>query len=307
MAGHSGQDAASASLTGGQNTSSTVTDTTTATFGQDVITASAQQPVLVDFWAPWCEPCKQLTPVLEKVAKAAAGKIKIVKMNIDENPQIPARLGVRSIPAVIAFNRAQPVDGFMGALPESQVRGFVERLVGPLNEEENLLAEAEALLAAEDPVGAAELFSVLVKEDPGNFPAVAGLAKSFLAAGQIDSAKKILASLPASGERDVAILAAKAAIELAEQTAALGDTADLVRKIEADPTDHQARFDYALLLNSNGERDAAAAALLDIFKRDRQWNEEGARKQLLQFFEAWGPTDPATIAARKKLSALLFS
>ncbi|WP_034990747.1 thioredoxin [Beijerinckia mobilis] len=287
--------------------SSSIAETTTGTFGQDVIMASKQQPVLVDFWAPWCEPCKQLAPILERVAKAANGKIKIVKMNIDEDPQIPARLGVRSIPAVIAFSQAQPVDGFMGALPESQVRGFVERLVGPLEEEEDLLAIAEGLLAAEDPVSAAEVFSAILKEDPGQFAAVGGLARSFLAAGQIESAKKILLSVPGNAERDPSIAAAKAAVELAEQAASLDDAAELARKIEADSEDYQALFDYALLLNSKGEREAAASALLDIFKRNRQWNDEASRKQLLQFFEAWGPMDKATIAARKKLSALLFA
>ncbi|HYP57312.1 MAG TPA: co-chaperone YbbN [Beijerinckia sp.] len=284
-----------------------IKDTTTATFGPDVIAQSARQPVLVDFWAPWCEPCKQLTPVLEKVVKSAGGKVKLVKMNIDEHPQIPGRLGVRSIPAVIAFNRSQPVDGFMGALPESQIRGFIERLVGPLEGGDDLVAEAEALLAEGDAVGAAEIFAAALKEDPTHLPAVAGLARAFLAAGQPESAKKILASVPASGERDTAILAAKAAVELAEQAASVGEFSELTAKIAADPADYQARFDYAIALNAQGNREEAANALLDIVKRDRNWNEDGARKQLLQFFEAWGPMDPATIAARKRLSSLLFA
>ncbi|WP_036260859.1 thioredoxin family protein [Methylocapsa aurea] len=284
-----------------------VKDATFESFGADVIAESARQPVLVDFWAPWCEPCKQLGPILEKVVNAAGGKVKLVKMNIDEHPQIAGRLGVRSIPAVIAFQRSQPVDGFVGALAESEVRGFIERLAGPLGEEEDLLAEAEALLAAGDPASAAEIFAAIVKENPNEFAAVAGLAKIFTAAGQIESAKTILASVPASGERDPAIVAAKAALDLAEQAAALGDFSDLIRKIEADPADHQARFDYAIALNAQNRREEAAAALLDIIKRDRAWSEDGARKQLLQFFDAWGPIDPATIGARKKLSSLLFS
>ncbi len=309
MAGIFGQKAGQAQAQGAAEAQSTplVKDASTASFGVDVITESARQPVLVDFWAPWCEPCKQLAPILEKVVKAAAGKVKLVKMNIDEHPQIPGRLGVRSIPAVIAFQRSQPVDGFMGALPESQVRGFIERLVGPLDEGADALAEAEALLAEGDVAGAAEAYAAIVSEDPGDLAAIAGLAKIFIGAGEIENARTILASAPEAGARDPAIVAAKAALELAEQAASVGDIFDLTRRIEASPDDHQARFDFAVLLNARNERDAAAAALLEIIKRDRAWNDDGARKQLLQFFEAWGPMDPATIGARRKLSALLFA
>jgi putative thioredoxin len=301
-----GQGTEGANPNGGDGTP-LVKDTTTATFGTDVIAESARQPVLVDFWAPWCEPCKQLAPILEKVVKAAGGKIKLVKMNIDEHPQIPGRLGVRSIPAVIAFQRAQPVDGFMGAMPESQVRGFIERLVGPLGNAEDLAAEAEALLAAGDGVGAAELYATAIAENPADFKAVAGLARVFIATGDIERAKTILASVPESAERDAAVLAAKAMLDLAEQAAAVGDAADLARKVEGDPSNHQARFDYAIQLNAQNRREEAASALLEIVKSDRTWNDDGARKQLLQFFEAWGPMDPATIGARKKLSSLLFA
>jgi putative thioredoxin len=284
-----------------------IKDATTATFGADVLTESAQQPVLVDFWAPWCEPCKQLTPILEKVVKAAGGKVKLVKMNIDEHPQIPGRLGVRSIPAVIAFQKSQPIDGFMGALPESQLRGFIERLVGPIGKGEDVLAEAEALLVEGRPDTAAEIYVALIAENPNDLAAVAGLAKVFLATGELDSARKILADVPASGQKDAAIIGAKAMLALAEQVAQVGNSRDLARKLEADPGDHQARLDLATLLNAESKREDAAAALLEIIKRDRAWNDEAARKQLLQFFEAWGPMDPATIGARKKLSALLFS
>ena len=284
-----------------------IKDTSTASFGTDVIADSANQPVLVDFWAPWCEPCKQLGPILEKVVKAAGGKVKLVKMNIDEHPQIPGRLGVRSIPAVIAFQKAQPIDGFMGALPESQVRGFIERLVGPIGQGENPLVEAEALLADGQPAAAAEVYSAIIAENPSDFAAVAGLAKVFIVTGEIESARAILAEVPASGQKDAAVIAAKAALALAEQAASVGNSADLARKLEADPLDHQARFDFATLLNAENRREDAAAALLEIIRSDRGWNEEAARKQLLQFFEAWGPMDPATIGARKKLSALLFA
>jgi putative thioredoxin len=306
MAGLYGQGAEQAKPAEAQATP-IVKETSTASFGVDVIAESARQPVLVDFWAPWCEPCKQLAPILEKVVKSAGGKVKLVKMNIDEHPQIAGRLGVRSIPAVIAFQRSQPVDGFMGALPESQIRGFIERLVGPLGEEEDLLSEAEALLAAGDAAAAAEIYAAIVAENPDDFAAVAGLAKIFIAAGEIERAKMILASVAASGDRDAAVIAAKAALDLAEQAASIGDLSDLTRRIEAEPTDYQARFELAIALNAESQRDAAAAALVEIIKCDRTWNDDGARKQLLQFFEAWGPMDAATIGARKKLSALLFS
>jgi putative thioredoxin len=284
-----------------------IKDGSTESFGADVIAESARQPVLVDFWAPWCEPCKQLAPVLEKIVKAAGGKVKLVKLNIDEFPQIPDRLGVRSIPAVIAFQRSQPVDGFMGALPESQVRGFIERLVGPIGKDEDLHAKAGDLLAGGDAEGAAEVYMGIIAEDPGDFAAAAGLAKIFAASGDIESARAVLAAAPAGGVREGAIAAAKAAVDLAEQAAALGDAVELTRAIEADPANYQARFDLAIALNGRNKRDEAAAALFEIIKRDRAWNDDGARKQLLIFFEAWGPTDAATIGARKKLSSLLFS
>ena len=284
-----------------------IKDATTASFGADVIAESARQPVLVDFWAPWCEPCKQLAPILEKTVKAAGGKVKLVKMNIDEHPEIPGRLGVRSIPAVIAFQRGQPVDGFMGALPEREVKGFIERLAGPIEDDADRLAEAEALAAAGDGEGAAELYAAILAEKPGDPAAVAGLAKFFISAGEIESAKKVLASVAAGGERDTAIIAAKAALDLAEQAAAVGDSSELEQRLAADPEDHQARFDFAILLNAQNRREEAAAELLTIIKRDRSWNDDGARKQLLQFFDAWGPMDPATVSARKKLSTLLFS
>ncbi|HUI20430.1 MAG TPA: thioredoxin [Methylocella sp.] len=290
-----------------ESAGSLIKDTTTASFGADVIAESARQPVLVDFWAPWCEPCKQLAPILEKAVKAAGGKIKLVKMNIDEHPELPGRLGVRSIPAVIAFQRGQPVDGFMGALPEREVKGFIERLVGPIVDEADRLAEAESLAATGDVEAAAELYAAILVEKPGDPAAAGGLAKLLISAGEIESAKKLLASVAPAGERDNAIIAAKAALDLAEQAASVGDLSDLMQRIAVNPDDHQARFDFATHLNAKNQREAAAAELLEIVKRDRAWNEDGARKQLLQFFEAWGPADPATVGARKKLSSLLFS
>ena len=284
-----------------------IKDATTASFSADVLAELARQPVLVDFWAPWCGPCKQLAPVLEKAVKAAGGKVKLVKMNIDEHPDIPGRLGVRSIPAVIAFQRGQPVDGFMGALPEREVKGFIERLAGPIADDADRLAEAEALVAAGDVEGASDLYTALLAENSGDPAAVAGLAKLFVSAGDIESAKKVLASVAPGGERDAAFIAAKAALDLAEQAADVGDSSELTQRIAANPDDHQARLDFATLLNAKNRREEAAAELLEVIKRDRAWNDDGARKQLLQFFDAWGPADPATIGARKKLSLLLFS
>jgi putative thioredoxin len=286
-----------------------VKDTTTADFRQDVIAESARQPVLVDFWAPWCGPCKQLTPVLEKAVKAAGGKVKLVKMNIDEHPQIAGQLGVQSIPAVIAFTRGQPVDGFMGALPEGQVKGFIERLVGPVGPSpiEDMLAEADALAAEGDAAGAAELYAAVLAQDPENAAAIASLAKLHLDLGDLDGAKRFLAMAPQGKANDPAIAGARAAIELAEQAASLGDLADLQRRVEADPNDHQARFDLAVGLSAKGQREEAVTHLLDIVRRDRSWNEDGARKQLVQFFEAWGPTDEATKSGRRRLSSILFA
>jgi putative thioredoxin len=285
-----------------------IKDTTTASFRQDVMTESMNQPVLVDFWAPWCGPCKQLTPVLEKAVKAAGGKVKLVKMNIDEHPQIAGQLGIQSIPAVIAFQRGQPVDGFMGALPESQVKGFIERLIGPMGPSaaDDLLAEAGALAAEGDVAGAAELYAAVLGQDPENVAALAALAKLHVEIGDLDAARRFLDMAPQGKANDPALAGARAALELAEQAASLGDLADLQRRVEANPADHQARFDLALGLNARGKRKEAVDQLLEIVRRDRSWNEDGARQQLVQFFEAWGPMDENTIAGRRKLSSILF-
>jgi putative thioredoxin len=286
-----------------------VKDTTTASFQKDVLTESMNQPVLVDFWAPWCGPCKQLTPVIEKAVRAAGGKVKLVKMNIDEHPQIAGQLGVQSIPAVFAFQRGQPVDGFMGALPESQIKAFIERLVGPLGPSavEEILAEAGEVAAAGDLAGAAELYAAVLSQDPENAAALAALVKLHVDVGDIEGAKRFLAMVPPAKENDPAIAGARAAVELAEQAGSLGDTAELQRRVETDPLDHQARFDLAVALNGRGRRGEAVDHLLEIVRRDRNWNDDGARKQLVQFFEAWGPMDEMTIAGRRKLSSLLFA
>jgi len=264
--------------------------------------------VLVHFWSPRSEPSKQALSVLEKVVKAADGKVKLVKMNVDDQPQIASRLGVRSVPAVFAFQRGQPADGYLGALPEAQVKGFVERLVGPIDDgTQEALVEAEAALAAGDWETAAEIFSAILEQDGEHLPALAGLARALTTAGDLESAREILDRIPASGHKDTGVIAARAALELAEQASAVGDLAELKQRLDANPDDHQARFDLAIALNGKGQRAEAADELLTIVKRDRSWNDDGARKQLLQFFDAWSHMDPVTLAARRKLSALLFS
>ncbi|HEY6702316.1 MAG TPA: thioredoxin [Pseudolabrys sp.] len=286
-----------------------VKDTTTQSFMKDVIEESRHQPVLVDFWAPWCGPCKQLTPVLEKAVKAAKGKVKLTKMNIDEHPAIPGQMGIQSIPAVIAFSNGQPVDGFMGALPESQVVAFLERITkGAVGaEEKDLLKTADATLAEGDATGAAEMYAQLLAEDGTNVPALAGLARAYVATGTLDQAKQTLTLIPEAKRNDAAVAAARAALEIADQAKSIGPLADLEKKVLADPLDHQARFDLAVALNAKGKREDAVKHLIDIVKRDRKWNDDGARKQLVQFFEAWGATDPATVEGRKRLSSILFS
>ncbi len=288
---------------------SAVIETTTQGFLKDVIEESKHQPVLVDFWATWCGPCKQLTPVLEKAVKAAKGKVKLVKMDIDKHPEIPGQMGIQSIPAVIAFSNGQPVDGFMGALPESQVIAFLERVTkGKIGaEEKDLMKEADAALAAGNAAEAANLYGQLLKEDSGNVAALAGLARCYVATGNIEQAKKTLIMVPEAKLNDSAVAAARAALEIAEQAKSVGPIDELEKKVAADPLDHRARFDLAAALNAKGKRADAADHLLAIVKRDRKWNEDGARKQLVQFFEAWGPTDPATVEGRKRLSSILFS
>jgi putative thioredoxin len=290
-------------------TADAVKDTTTQTFMKDVIEESKQQPVLVDFWAPWCGPCKQLTPILEKAVKSAKGKVKLVKMNIDEHPAIPGQMGIQSIPAVIAFANGQPVDGFMGALPESQVVAFLERLTkGKIGaEEKDLLKAADETLAQGNAAEAANLYGQLLKEDSGNIPALAGLARCYVATGNLEQAKKTLAMVPEAKQSDSAVAAARAALELAEQAKSAGPVDELQQKVDANPLDHQARFDLATALNATGKRAEAVEHLLTIVRRDRKWNDDGARKQLVQFFDAWGFSDPAAVEGRKKLSSILFS
>ena len=289
--------------------SSVVKDTTTQTFVKDVIEESKRQPVLVDFWAEWCGPCKQLTPVLEKAVRGAKGKIKLAKMDIDKHPAIPGQMGIQSIPAVIAFVNGQPIDGFMGALPESQVTAFIERVTKDRigGEAQDLLKAADDALAAGDAQGAAEAYAQVIGEEPGSVPALAGLTRAYVTLGALDQAKQTLQLVPEAKRNDAAVAAARSALEVAEQAQSVGPLDDLEKTVAANPLDHQARFDLAVALNAAGQREKAADHLLEIVKRDRKWNDDGARKQLVQLFEAWGPTDDATVSGRRKLSSILFA
>ena len=286
-----------------------IKDTTTAGFQADVVQESRNQPVLVDFWAPWCGPCKQLTPVLEKAVNEAGGAVKLVKMNIDDHPSIPGQLGIQSIPAVIAFKDGQPIDGFMGAIPESQVKEFIGRLGGgeQAPKIDEALKAADEARATGDQQMAARIYSMVLEAEPGNAEALGGMAEMLVDAGDIEAAKEVLAKAPEDKADAPAIAAVRARITLAEQAASLGDPAELERRLAENPKDHQARFDLAMIQNVLGDRMAAADNLLEIVKADRGWKDDGARAQLITFFEAWGPTDEATLQARRKLSSLLFS
>jgi putative thioredoxin len=286
-----------------------IKDTTTQAFMKDVIEESKRQPVLVDFWAPWCGPCKQLTPVLEKTVRATKGKVKLVKMNIDEHPAIPGQMGIQSIPAVIAFVNGQPADGFMGALPENQIVAFLERLTkGKISSDDTeLLKAADAALLEGNPAAAAEIYAQLLSTDTANIFALAGLARCYVETGSLEQARQTLAMVPENKRNEVPVAAARAAVEIAEQAKSLGPLAELEERLLANPLDHQARFDLAIALNAKGKREDAAGHLLEIVQHDRKWKEDAARKQLVQFFEAWGFTDPAAIEGRKRLSSILFS
>jgi putative thioredoxin len=286
-----------------------VKDTTTQTFKKDVIDESRQQPVLVDFWAPWCGPCKQLTPLLEKAVRAAKGKVKLRKMNIEEHPAIAGQMGIQSIPAVIAFVNGQPADGFLGALPEGQVTAFLERLTRSKlgGEESDFLKAADAALVEGDAAGAAQAYAQVLAQDAANIHALAGLARCYIETGALEQAKQTLAMVPASKHTEAPVAAARAALEIAEQATALGPIADLEKRVAENPLDHQARYDLALALNAKGRRIETVDHLLDIVRRDRKWNDDGARKQLVQLFEAWGPSDEATVAGRRRLSSVLFA
>lgn len=286
-----------------------VKDTTTNAFMVDVIQESRNQPVLVDFWAPWCGPCKQLGPVLEKVVTEARGKVKLVKMNTDEHPSIAGQLGIKSLPSVIAFIDGQPVDGFMGAQPESQIRTFIDRITKPIAEADiaALLDQADALFVEGDLPGAAELYSGALMQSPADARAMAGLVKVQIAAGDLEGARDMLESVAPEIADHAAFKAVRAQLALLETAPEAGEVENLEAALARDPADHQARADLANALAAAGRKDEAVDHLLTIIKQDRAWNEDGARKQLVGLFEAWGFADPAAVSGRRRLSSVLFS
>ncbi|MBI1252095.1 MAG: tetratricopeptide repeat protein [Alphaproteobacteria bacterium] len=287
-----------------------IQDGSDQTFMADVIEASKTTPVVVDFWAPWCGPCKQLTPALERAVRGAKGKVRLVKINIDENPAIAGQLGVRSIPAVYAFDKGRPIDGFMGAVPESQIKMFIDRLAGAGGMDgavTELLAQAQESLDIGDLGGAAQGFASVLQVEPENTKAIAGLARCYLASGEPEEARATLDMAPDDKKNDSDIAGVRAALELASDAGDAGDPRALLAKVQADPKDFAARYDLARALAARGDLGGAIDHLLGIIERDRAWNDEAARKHLIKIFDAAGAGSELAKQGRRRLSAILFS
>lgn len=294
--------------TGGGGTDDLVKDSDTQRFGQDVIETSMQVPVIVDFWAPWCGPCKQLGPMLEKHVKNAGGLVKMVKINVDENQELAAQMRVQSIPAVYAFKGGQPVDAFMGAIPDSQIKTFIDRLTdGAKAPIDAALEEGEAALEAGDAELATQIFNEVRAQDPASPAAIGGLIRAQVMLGNLDVVTQFIDALPADLKMKSEVAAAISAFELANEAGDGGDTAEFRARLEADPNDHEARYELALALFGGGNAAAAIDELIDLVSRNRSWNEEAGRKQLVKIFDALGPTDDLTVEGRRRLSSILFS
>jgi putative thioredoxin len=287
-----------------------IKDGTDESFEQDVLLASRDTPVIVDFWAPWCGPCKQLGPVIEKVVKEARGAVRLVKINTDEHPYFAQQLRVQSIPAVYAFKGGRPVDAFVGALPESQIRQFIKKLGGAAapSPVQQALEQAKAALDAGDGGTASAIYGQILAHEPGNVAAAIGLARCHVDAGDIDRARQLLDSLPPDARKSADAQQLVTRIELAAQAEqAQGELAQLLEKIAHDPADHQARLDLAIALFAGGQQEAAMDQLMESYRRDRNWNDAAARKQLIKFWEALGPTHALTVAGRRRLSSMMFA
>ncbi len=286
-----------------------VKETTDATFMADVVEASRERPVIVDFWAPWCGPCKTLGPMLEEAVAATNGKVSMVKVDVDQNQMIASQLRVQSIPAVFAFVDGQPVDGFMGALPGSEIKAFVERVqkAGGNGGLDDALDAAEQMLAEGAAQDAAQTFVAILGEDPQNARAMGGLIRATLAAGDVERAKAILGTVPEELASDGAIAAARSAIDVAEQALDAGEAGELLARLEQNADDHEARFDLAAALVAKNDREGAVDQLLELFRRDREWNEGAAKEQLFKLFDTFGASDPLTLKARRRLSSMIFS
>lgn len=285
-----------------------IKDATSQSFAADVVEASRSGPVIVDFWAAWCQPCKQLTPVLEKVVRSYGGKVKLVKINVDENQAIAAQLRVQSLPTVYAFRDGQPLDGFVGGQPEAALREFVDRLLADeqANSVEAVLKTGDELLEQGDLQGAAETFAAILEEDRENADALAGLAACYLGTGDLERANATVSLVPPDKRGAPRIQSIQAALDLAAKADQAGDAGELLAKVNANPADHQARYDLAVALAAADRKSEALEQLLELFRLDRQWNDEAARKQLLQLFDAWGPKEPLVAEGRRRLSSLLF-